>query len=514
MLKNQSLLGVIKMHGLSSPESVAVCCGDENFSYGDLNNSAKRIADYLKRHEVCEGDRVVLHTRRSFDLLASMLAVWRCGAGYVCLDSETPALRLKAIIDELDPRCILTEPAFLNRFAENLLVLTYEDVELFACIPPRNDDQIKEDDQRIAYLIYTSGSTGQPKGVLITQANLANYVFWFNQQFEITAQDVFNFNTSPAFDFAVTCIHVPLAAGAKILITPETDVLDMAVYCRQLIEHGVTFVKWAPSYFKLLINYVERYKPDLSSLRYVMIAGEELLTAYLLRWFAIYPNHAVINEYGPTETTVGITTYLITKSSLNKDIKTVPIGFPVGNSTFYVVDEQGCILPQGGIGELWIGGASVGQGYYNAPQLTQSRFIGNPFSANPATLYRTGDFVKQLPDKSYLYIGRMDKQVKINGYRVDISEIEHCLLEQGEINHACVLVSEGEERDRYLEAYVVLEVGINAFKPSELRYKLSLQLPSFMLPKYFYPIDHIPLTANGKVDDRVLREQAQQREKI
>ncbi|ACJ18543.1 amino acid adenylation domain-containing protein [Coxiella burnetii] len=495
-------LQAIQEQSIKNPDSIAVCHDDQSFSYRDLEKCANRLAHYLERHEVHQGEIVALYMRRSFDVLVGMLAVWKVGAAYLSLDFETPLARLKGIINQANPKCIVTEPALLNNLSTEIPLLTCHDLDYFKC-----DDEYHCHDERLyqepAYLIYTSGSTGQPKGVLVNHANLSNYLFWFNEHFKITHQDIFIFNSSPAFDFAVTCIHAPLAAGARIVITSEADVLDIETYCHQLIENKVTFVKWTPSYFKFLVQYVEKKRPNFSSLRYLMIAGEELLTAYVERWYAVYPSHAIINEYGPTETTVGITTNLLTKSNLDRTLKTVPIGQAVRNSRLYVVDENNRPVEQGEVGELLIGGASVACGYYKAPELTRERFIKNPFSAEDDILYRTGDLVKQLPDKSFLYLGRIDNQVKINGYRVELNEVEYCLLRQTSIEHAYILAKKHEDGHQSLEAYVVLKPQAT-FNEAEIRNRLSQQLPQFMIPQHYYLIDRIPLTPNGKVDHSAL----------
>lgn len=503
MLTHEFSLSDIESQSAKNPMAIAVCHDGQTFSYRDLEVSANRLANYLKHFRVAQGDIVVLYMRRSFDLIVAMLAVWKIGATYVSLDFETPSERVISIINQSKPKCIITEPALLNDLPQEFPLLTCQDPELLD-FDHYYESQTEKSGKNAAYLIYTSGSTGQPKGVLVTHDNLSNYIFWFNKHFNITNQDVFSFNTSPAFDFAVTCLHAPLVAGGQILITSEADVLDIETYINQLVKHRVTFAKWTPSYFKILVNYVEKYKPDLSHLRYLMIAGEELLVKYVERWFEIYPSHNIINEYGPTETTVGITTQLITKSNLNKQLKTVPIGQPVRNSNLYIVDSHGNLLPQGEVGELWIGGASVALGYYKSSELTQRSFIKNPFSEKNEMLYKTGDLVKQLPDKSYLYIGRIDNQVKINGYRVEINEVEHYLLQHPEIDQACIVVREDEGNNRYLEAYIVLKSQDHSFNVSELRKNISQCLPQFMIPQYYHIIDHIPLTANCKIDHRAL----------
>lgn len=502
MLMCQVVLHAIQKQMTKNPMATAVCYANRSYSYLDLEMASNQLANYLENYHVVEGDIIAFFMRRSFDVLVTMLGIWKVGASYLSLDFDTPLHRLKQLIFQAKPKCIVSEPSLINSLPQQIPILTRQDPEYLKCSTVYQKQPNIRPDQP-AYLIYTSGSTGQSKGVLVTQANLTNYLFWFNEHFQITDRDIFNFNSSPAFDFAVTCTFPPLLVGAQVLITSEVDILNIEEYCNQLIQHQVTFVKWTPSYFKFLVSYVEKSRPNFSNLRYLMVAGEELLTTYVERWFSIYPSHTIINEYGPTETTVGITTQLITKSNLNKQLKTIPIGYPVQNSILYVVDSNNHVVEKGEIGELLVGGSSVSLGYYNEPELTNTSFIKNPFGIENDILYRTGDLVRQLSDESYLYVGRIDHQIKINGYRVEPSEVEYYLLQYITIDQAYVVARKSKENYQFLEGYIVLKPKTQ-FDEAKIRAYLSQHLFHFMVPRNFYVIDQFPLTSNGKIDHRNL----------
>ncbi len=501
----RSIIHCIQEQITQHPEAIAVVHEHRVFTYRELDAHANRLSHYMTQYHVQSGDRVVFLMRRSFDLLATVLAIWKLGAVYVPLDPSTPSARLQHILNEVAPRCVISEPALLSKIpCQKMPVLTVKDLAYQDCNPDFNTLHDGNIDDQLAYLIYTSGSTGVPKGVMITHANLANHVTWLTQKFQFSSKDCFSFNSSMAFDFSVASTLIPLSVGAKIVMTSEATTLDLKHYFKQLTEHQVTFAKWTPSYFKLLVEYVEHYQPDLSAFRYIMLAGEELLTVYVKRWLDIYPHHSLINEYGPTEATVGITTHVVTRTNLNTALRTVPIGSAAKNTTLYVVGRQNNLCKPGEIGELLIGGASVARGYYKQPKLTADRFIDHPFSSDKQTFYKTGDLVKQLSDGSYLYVGRIDQQIKIDGYRVELSEIEYRMMHYPGIQQAAVTVEKNELNNATLMAYIVLDHN-SSIDFKKLRQHLSQYLPQFMMPKHYYRISQIPLNQNRKVDYAALK---------
>ncbi len=497
MIINSIMESIVKY-----PSRVAII-DNAPYTYQELDLHSNKISNYLLKYNVQHESKVVFLMRRSFDMLATILAIWKRGGTYIPLDLKTPPQRIKRILDNIEPACIVCDSSLLSHISGegDIPVLTLKDTEFINC---DNYCNISEQAQ-LAYMIYTSGSTGEPKGVMITQDNLVNHVSWLIDDYGFSSTDCFSFNSSMAFDFSVACTLLPLSVGAKIIITSEIDTLDIATYCRQLEENKVTFAKWTPSYFRLLIDYVEHSRPNLLFFRYIMVAGEELLTSYAEKWFNIYPSHRLINEYGPTEATVGITTYLVTKETLNKELHTVPIGKPAINSTLYLADLQNNLIKDNEIGELLIKGASVALGYYKQPKLTAERFIDNPFDNKSEKLYRTGDLVKKLPCGNYLYVGRIDNQVKVNGFRIELSEIEHYILQYNNIRHAKITIEKEDQETSKINAYLVLREN-TSIHLENLRKALSQQLPNFMIPSQFFFVSHIPVNKNGKVDYKALKE--------
>ncbi|MCP4475993.1 MAG: amino acid adenylation domain-containing protein [Gammaproteobacteria bacterium] len=489
-------------------DKCAVVYEGQSFTYADLQRRYMQLLPIIQSIDINKNHAtIVLLMRRSFDLLAAMIAIWESGAAYVPIDPNTPPQRIQYMLDNTTPSCIISEPAYLEKLStETLPILTFQDVreagsieQSFQTIHSRLQNRLIGD--QIAYVIYTSGSTGHPKGVMVSHANVSNHITWLVDKFDFSEKDIISFNSSIAFDFSVACTLLPLSIGAKIVITAEENTLNIPYYCQQLTKEKVTFVKWTPSYFKLVLNYAEHHHPDLSSLRLVMLGGEEVLTTYVNRWLSIYPNHTLINEYGPTEAAVGITTHAVTQATLDKTEATVPIGQKAINSDLYVVDKNYHPVQIGEIGELLIGGESVAKGYINNVRLTEEKFIKVPSLSTTQTLYKTGDLVKQRPDGNYVYIGRIDTQVKINGYRVEISEIEHGLLAYPGIKQVVVHPEKHPDQAMtYLTAYLLLEN--NCAHPNTLPLKkyLSDHIPTFMIPEKYFIVSHIPMNANRKVD--------------
>ena len=482
-------------------ETETVCALQDNiiYSYDDLEKLSNQLANYLVKYQVIPSSKVVIFMRRSFDSLAAILALWKLGACYVPIDYQTPLERIKFILHEVKPKCVITEPALVNKFNEiNVPILTLKDPILFKQTILFDSILIK-DNEALGYIIYTSGSTGEPKGVMVTHSNIDNYVTWLTSTLEMNTTDVVNFNASLAFDFSITCTIAPLAARASILISNESTALNIDYYLNELSINKVTIVKWTPSYFKILVEQAESKPYNLSSLRYILLGGEPLATTYVQRWLAIYPTHCIVNEYGPTETTVGVASHRVDITNLNKSCPTIPIGNPINNTRFHVLTNQNKLAKHGEVGELLIGGSSVTAGYYRQENITKTQFIINTSLATDSKLYKTGDLVRQLQDNTYLYLGRIDRQIKVNGYRIEPAEIEYHLLNYEDIQQAVVTSEVIEEVNNILTAYIVIK-GNQSLEVENIEKCLLKYLPSYMLPQYYFLLSKIPLTENGKID--------------
>lgn len=475
------------------------------FTFLELHQRAKLVARFLTSLQKNTDDKVIIFMHRSFDMLSAILGIWQTGAAYVPIDPDSPVTRISDILSNLDHCPIISDPNLLDQIPEENLIqaFTLNDVIQEEISRPNKNLSKTKTKNSLAYIIYTSGSTGKPKGVMVTHNNVYNHLQWLTTTLQLSNRDCFSFNSSLAFDFSVATTLLPLSLGSKIVITREEDTLHINRYCEQLHSTGVTFVKWTPSYFKLILEYAEREKPNLSNLRFVMLAGEELLTCYVKRWFALYPDHTVINEYGPTETTVGITINVITKNTLNKSLATVPIGKPAINTDLYVINKQNNIVSNDQIGELVICGDSVTQGYYKQPKLTQKYFINNPIWPDKQRAYKTGDLVKYLPNGDLVYVGRIDRQLKINGYRVEPTEIESCLLEHPEIEQIAIDTIKDPKGHVIIVGYYVL-LKNSELTSEKIRKYLSENLSAFMIPSELHRVEYIPLNRNKKIDYSLL----------
>ncbi|MFK8013840.1 MAG: amino acid adenylation domain-containing protein [Gammaproteobacteria bacterium] len=416
------------------PRAVAIRMGSRDLSYADVQNASRNLAAQLRERGVARGDRVALALPRGPQAIVGMLATHRCGAAYVPIDIAYPADRIAAMLDNAGPRLILIDGATSVALPDTAKTLTLAELNLSGDVVVEDDVTIDD----VAYVIYTSGSTGQPKGVEVTHANLINYAHWASGEYVDHNSASWPLFSSLAFDLTVTSIFVPLISGGRIVVYPESDQTgDLTI--RDVIEDNqVDVIKLTPAHLSLILPM------DLtqSSLKALILGGEDLKVDVAQTADRFFGGRvALYNEYGPTEGTVACMIY-----RYDRDAETglsVPIGRPIDHAHIYIVDSNTKLQSLGAIGELAIGGAGVARGYRGQPQRTAERFVDNPFRPGEQ-MYLTGDLARWRDDGNLAYHGRRDDQIKVNGVRVELGDIEAALASVHGVRDAAARLSAQE----------------------------------------------------------------------
>jgi amino acid adenylation domain-containing protein len=489
------------------PDSVAVVDGKEQLSYRELNRRANQLAHRLRKMgvgpEVCVG----LCLERSLDLVLGLVAILKAGGAYVPLDPAYPRERLEFLLLDAQARVILTQKGLSANWANS-------DVRIL-CLDEEAESLAAESDQNLpctatpdnlAYIIYTSGSTGKPKGCLVSHRNVVRLLQATASSFQFDERDVWTLFHSLAFDFSVWELWGALGYGGRLVVVPYLVSRSPQAFYELLCEQRVTILNQTPSAFYQLIQAEEMAQSaQRLALRLVIFGGEALDVLRLRPWFARHGDEhpRLVNMYGITETTVHVTNGPITAADATETLGS-PIGRPLSDLQAYVLDARFQPVPVVVPGELFIGGGGLARGYERAPDLTAERFLPNPFVSEPgARLYRTGDLVRWRPDGSLEFLGRVDHQVKIHGYRIEPGEIEAVLQSQPGVRQAVVLAREDVPGDKRLVAYIVAAPGA-VVSASDLRALVQQKLPTHMRPAAFVFLDALPLTEHGKLDRTAL----------
>ncbi|MFJ2744338.1 amino acid adenylation domain-containing protein [Streptomyces sp. NPDC087440] len=465
---------------------VAVVCGEESLTYGELDARAERLARVLVGRGVGPDRLVAVALSRSLDLVVALWAVVKAGAAFVPVDPALPAERVAYILEDAAPECVITSAEVAGRLpvTDGLVVLD----EVSSLELPAVEFTAPTADC-LAYVLYTSGSTGRPKGVGVTRGGLENVLADMGARFEVTPEDRFMAVTTFGFDISNVEIFVPLLAGARLILVERDVVLDPARLGDLIVASGATFMQATPTFWETLVSETPE---SLTGLR-VLMGGEAVSPSLNSRLSAVAAD--VTNGYGPTETAVYSVAGRI-------DDKQVPgIGRPVAGNEVFVLDNELKVVPVGVPGELYIAGAGVARGYVGRPALTAERFVANPFAADGSRMYRTGDVVRWCADGTLEFVGRADDQVKIRGFRIEPGEIEAVLAAYPGVSQAAVVVREDRPGDKQLVAYIVGEEGAGT---DGLRDHAAASLPGYMVPTAFVTLDALPLTASGKLARRAL----------
>ncbi|WP_017905468.1 non-ribosomal peptide synthetase [Pseudomonas asplenii] len=507
-----SMVQLFEAQARRSPEATALVLADAaqapSLSYAELNRRANRLAHLLRGHGVGPEVLVGLAIGRTLDLAVAILAVLKAGGAYVPLDPQMPPARLAHVLQDSGLKLLLTHSQWLDGLPP------LGDVEAL-CLDRINaggyaqaDLELAPAPQSLAYVIYTSGSTGRPKGVGISHQALTEFVARATEYSGLLASDrVLQFATS-SFDGFVEQFFPPLSLGACVVLRDER-LWDSATLHEAILRHGITLADLPAAYWHLLVqDWAARPPVGYGALRQIHIGGEAMAVDGLRLWRqAGLGGVRLVNTYGPTEATVVSSTYDCTGLSAETvSWRGVPIGFGLARRRLLVLDGDLELLPQGAIGELYIGGPGLARGYQGQSALTAERFIADPFTPGER-LYRTGDHARLREDGAVEYIGRVDHQVKVRGFRIELGEVESRLLQCPGVREAAVLalpLAGGTQLVGYLVADQILEPAQQSVWRLEVKASLQGRLPDYMIPSHLLVLPRLPLTPSGKLDRKAL----------
>ncbi len=484
------------------PDSIAIDYDAGQLTYSTLNGRANELAQQLRALQVGPEVVVGLCFERSPDLAIGILAILQAGGAYLPLDPHYPRERLAFLLQDAQVPLLLTQQHLkdtLSRATKAQIICLHDPAPLENNAGASENPLSGVTGENLAYVIYTSGSTGKPKGVGCTHASVYNLVSWHWQAYQVATDDRASQVASIDFDASVWELWPYLLIGSSVSLLEEDLRSDPRMLYTWLQEQAIT-ISFLPT--PLAEHLISFSWPVNGSLRLLLTGGDRLS-----RFPSIPLPFALVNHYGPTESTVVTTAQWLgwRKASPYQAEGAPPIGRPIANTQVYLCDQHLCLVPIGVPGELYIGGVGLARGYLHRPDLTAERFLPNPWGAEPGErLYKTGDLARYLSDGTIEYLGRLDHQVKLRGFRIEPGEIEVALSEHPALQATVIKVCEDHRGEKYLAAYVVPTPGRSAPTIHDLRAFLQQHLPAYMVPTSFVTLTTLPLTTNGKVDRQAL----------
>ncbi|RDY24266.1 amino acid adenylation domain-containing protein [Romboutsia maritimum] len=490
-------------------DRIALKCDGENLSYKDLDRYSDSIALFLKDIYKEEDTPIVIYGNKDNMIMACMIGALKSGRAYVPLDISFPLDRVFEVTKEVKPK-ILFNFSDETDFGDIKVINKNELESIIDKYPAKeipNQNWVKEDEN--AYILFTSGSTGKPKGVQISSNNLDSFVDWISPYLKIDGSEKVIMNQAAySFDLSVTTIYPGLVHGATLFSLSKKTLGDYKELFNQFKESDMGIWVSTPSFASVCITEKDFNNTMLDKLESMIFIGEALPKSLSKELMERFPNTRVINGYGPTEATVGVSVNDITEEFID-DEKSLPVGYPMDNCKIKIIDENGIEVKQGDKGEIIIVGPSVSKGYFNNKEKTDEVFYYDELNGKKCRAYKTGDMGYLLDGRIY-YCGRKDFQIKLNGFRIEIEDIENNLRKVENVKNAIVIPIYKDEKIAYLRGVVELKIsnGLSNLKNGTLIKKdLGKFIPSYMIPRNIKIIDEMPTNINGKIDRKKLMEE-------
>ncbi|ANP51472.1 amino acid adenylation domain-containing protein [Streptomyces griseochromogenes] len=480
------------------PDAVAAVQGEREWTYGELNARANRLARALLQRGLGREDVVAVVTERDLDWLAATLAVFKAGGAYLPIEPHFPADRITATLSRAGCRLVLTASGSTRTLDRALAAVPGTEKLLIetAYAEPHSEADlgVRVDADQLAYIYFTSGSTGEPKGAMCEHAGLLNHLYAKIDDLGIDEGCVVAQTAPQCFDISLWQLVSSLLTGGRTLLVAQDVIVDVERFVDTLVHGRVGVAQVVPSYLEVVVSYLEQRPRALPDLRCVSVTGEALKRELVQRWFAIQPEIKLVNAYGLTETS----------DDTNHEVmdavpERVLLGRAVNNVHVYVVDEQLSLVPLGAPGLIAFSGVCVGRGYVNDPERTREAYRKDPYRPGQR-LYLGGDWGRWHPGGKLEFLGRRDNQVKIRGFRIEIGEIENALLRVAGVRDGAVVVADRPGQNKHLIAFYTGR----CLEAHELREALGAGLPAYMVPSAFHWQPGLPLTANGKIDRKAL----------
>lgn len=488
--EDQTIYDLFKNQVTKTPNKVALVSLNSNITYLQLDMLIDYISDQLLQRGISSGNVIGLLAEKSIEFIASVFSIVKVGGSYIPLSPDYPNIRIEYVLRDANVQCVLIQHKLDNAFNHPAIKI-YIDKEYYLRSNICHNIVNRSHDFR--YIIYTSGSTGIPKGVLIENLALKNFILNLQNRFPVNSGDVYLFKASVIFDLSLHEIFGWFLNGGSLYIAVENEETDFQRLTNNICKYGITHITFVPSIFTLFLSSLsEELRHKLNCLRYIFVVGEVFLKGLALKYYDLKLKAHLVNGYGPTEAAICTSSYLV-RPDIHYD-DTIPIGKPFSNVRVYILDKHLNLQPKGIKGQICIGGISLAKGYLNLVNKTAEKFYPDPY--NPEKLmYLSGDFGKWLNDGNLVFSGRIDNQIKIKGFRIELTEIEENILKYQNIKEVTVIV---DPRDK--NSLIACYLSHKNIDIAELRSYLKERIPYYMIPDKFVRFEQFPLTTSGKMD--------------